>query len=92
LNANPVKSDKHAIQIDRTQVKVIGELKYVMIRIATHPKYVQVIDIILVDIPEAYGMLLSRGWSEKLNGYFSTDWVHLWFPLKGNPNMIRINK
>jgi hypothetical protein len=29
----------------------MGELKDVMIRIATHPKFVQVIDIIVVDIP-----------------------------------------
>jgi hypothetical protein len=92
LNVVPLKSDKHVIQLDRTQVKVMGELKDVMIRIATHPKFVQVIDIIVVDIPEAYGLLLSRDWSEKLNGYFSTDWAHLWLPLKGYKNMIRIDR
>jgi hypothetical protein len=59
LNAIPLKSDKHVIKLDRTQVKVIGELKYVMIKISTHPKFVQVIDIIVVDILEAYGLLLS---------------------------------
>jgi hypothetical protein len=59
LGIVPLKSDKHVIQLDRTQVKVMGELKYVMIRIATHPNFVQVIDIIVVDIPEAYGLLLS---------------------------------
>jgi hypothetical protein len=80
------------IQLDTTQVKVMGELRDVMIRIATHPKFVQVIDIIVVDIPEAYGLLLSRDWSEKLNGYFSTDWAHLWLPLKGYKNMIRIDR
>jgi hypothetical protein len=31
LNATQIKSDKHIIQLDRTRVKVIGELKYVMI-------------------------------------------------------------
>jgi hypothetical protein len=51
LSTTPVKSDKHIIQLDRTQVKVIGELKDVRIEIATHPKFVQVIDIILVYIP-----------------------------------------
>jgi hypothetical protein len=70
----------------------MGELKDVMIRIETHPKFVQVIDIIVVDISEAYGLLSSRDWSEKLNGYFSTDWAHLWFPLKGHPNMIEIDR
>jgi hypothetical protein len=39
--------------------KVIGELKYVMIKMATHLKFVQVINVIVVDIPEAYGFLLS---------------------------------
>jgi hypothetical protein len=90
LNAIPLKSDKRVIQLDRTQVKFMGELKDVMIRMATHPKKFQVIDIIVVDIPEAYGLLLSRDWSKNLNGYFSTDWAHLWFPLKGHANMIRI--
>ena len=73
LSAAPVKSDKHVIQLNRTRVKVIGEMKDVMIIISTHPKFVQVIDIIVVDILEAYGILLSRDWSEKLNRYFSTD-------------------
>jgi hypothetical protein len=73
LNVVPLKSGKHVIQLDITQVNVMGELKDVMIRIATHPKFVQVIDIIVVDIPEAYVLLLSQYWSKKLNRYFSTD-------------------
>jgi hypothetical protein len=88
----PLKSDKDVIQLDRTQVKFMGELKYVMIRITTHPNFVQIIDIIVVDIPEAYGLLLSCDWSEKLNGYLSTDWAHLWLPLKGYKSMIRIDR
>ena len=91
FNVFPIKNDKHVIQLDRTQFKVIGELRDVMIRISIHPTFVQVIDIIVVDIPEAYGILLSRDWFEKLNRYFSTDWAHLWLPLKGYENMIRID-
>jgi hypothetical protein len=58
LNVVPLKRDKHVIQLDRTRVKVMGELNDVMIRIMRHSKFVQVIDIIVVDIPEAYGLLL----------------------------------
>jgi hypothetical protein len=50
LNVIPLKRDKHVIQLDITHVKVMGELRDVMIRIATHPKFVKVIDIIVVDI------------------------------------------
>jgi hypothetical protein len=39
LGVVPLKSDKHVIQLDRTQVKVMGELKDVMIRIPTHPNF-----------------------------------------------------
>jgi hypothetical protein len=51
LNVVPLKSYKHVIKLDKTQVNVIRELKYVMITMATHPKSVQVINIIVVDIP-----------------------------------------
>jgi hypothetical protein len=88
LGVVPLKRDKHVIQLDRTQIKVMGELKDVMIRIAIHPSFMQGIDIIVVDIPEAYGLLLSQYWSKKMNGYFSIDWAHLWLPLKGYKNMI----
>jgi hypothetical protein len=80
------------IQLDITQVKFMGELRDVMIKIATHPKFVQVIDMIVVDILEAYGLLLSQYWSKKLNGYFSIYWEHLCLPLKGYKNMIKIDR
>jgi len=91
LNATPTKSDTHIIQLDITKVKVIEELKDVMIRIASNPKFHQVIDIIVVDILEAYRMLLSWDWSEKQHGNFSIDWSHFWLPLKGNLDTIKIN-
>jgi hypothetical protein len=92
LNVISLKNDKHIIKLDKTQVKVIGELKDVMIIMVTHPKKFQVIDIIVVDIPESYGLQLNQYWSKKFNGYFSTDWAHLYIPLKGHDNMIRIDR
>jgi hypothetical protein len=63
-----------------------------MIRLSSNPKVHQVIDIIVVDIPEFYGLFLRRDWSEHIHSYFSTDWSHLWLPENGQPNKIRINK
>ena len=59
---------------------------------ATKPQYTQVIDRVVVDIPEAYGMLLSRDWLVKLNGYFSTDCSHLLLPQKGKGDMLRVDR
>jgi hypothetical protein len=91
INVVPQLTKTRIIQLDRTYVKVKGELKYVLIRLASDPRVHQVIDIVVVDIPESYGLLLSRDWSAKLQGYFSTDWSHLWLPYKGKPNQIHVN-
>ena len=56
--------------MDRTDVKVIGEMEDVLVHMAYNDKVCQVINIVVVDIPDAYGLVLSRDWSAKLNGYF----------------------
>jgi hypothetical protein len=70
INVEVKPSDLKIIQLDRTNVTVVGELKDVLIRLSSNPKVHQVIDIVVVDIPEVYGMFLSRDWSEQLHGYF----------------------
>ena len=46
----------------------------------------------IVDIPETYGMWLSRDRSEKLKGYFAIDWYHLWLPINGKPNKLKVDR
>jgi hypothetical protein len=92
INAEVKPSDLKIIHLDRTNVKVIGELKNVLIRLSSNPKVHQVINIIVVDILEVYDLFFSRDWSEKLHGYFATDWSHLWLPENGQPNKIKINR
>ena len=48
------------MQLDQSHVKVMEELKDLMIRISSNSKVHQVIDVIVVDIPKAYGVILSR--------------------------------
>ena len=73
INGQPIPSSYQIIQLDRSVVKVLGEMKDVLIRLFADPKVCQFIDIMVVDIPEAYGLILSRDWSMKLNGYFATN-------------------
>ena len=80
INGQPTPSSCKIIQLDRSAVKVIGEMKDVLIRLSADERVFQFIDIMVVDIPEAYGLILSRDWSAKLNGYLATDWSHMWFP------------
>ena len=91
INAKVQPSSLKIIQLDRTNVKVIGELKNVLVRLCSDPKVHQIIDIIVVNIPEVYSLFFRRDWSEQLHGYFAIDWSHLWLPKNGKPNKIRIN-
>ena len=57
--------------MDRMNVKVIGEMEDVLVLLSSNDKVCQVIDIVVADIPEAYGLVLSRDWLAKLNEYFA---------------------
>jgi hypothetical protein len=48
------------IKLDRTDVKVKGYLKYFLIKLSYNPRVHQFIDIVVVNIPESYGLLLSK--------------------------------
>ena len=90
LNVEPKMSKTKIIKLDRSHVKVLGELKDVLIHLASNLKVHQTIDIIVLDIPEAYGVIFSKDWSNKLNGYFAIEWCHLWLPYKSHLKKIKV--
>ena len=71
-------------------MKVIGEMEDVLIRLSANEKVCQYIDIVVADIPDFYALILSQDWSARLDGYFTSDWSHMWLPHKGSPNQIKI--
>jgi len=92
LNIEPQKFAIHIVQLDRTKVQVLGKINSVTITLSADPRVVQRIDILITDIPEFYGFILSKDWSEKLHGYIFTDWSHMWLLYKGKPNQIKIDR
>ena len=80
------------MQLDKSKVKVVGRLKNVILKLSADPRIHHTIDILIIDIPENYGMWLSWDWSEKLKGYFATDWSHLWLPLNRKPNKLKVDR
>ena len=82
----PLQTKKKVTQLDKIEVLVMGELNNIHMQLASDPRVQSCIDISVVDIPEGYGMLLSRDWTRKLNGYIAIDFSHMWFPWKGIPN------
>ena len=60
INGQPTPSPSQIIHLDRSVVKVIGEIKYVLTRLSANPRECQFIDIMVVDIHGDYGLILSR--------------------------------
>ena len=92
LNATWEPFPIQSVHLDMSKVKVVGRLRNVLLRFSVDSRIHQTIDIVIVDIPKTYGMWLSRDWSEKLKGYFATYWSHLWLPLNGQPNKLKVNR
>ena len=74
INGKPKPTTWEVTQLDRTNVKVVGEMEDVMILLSANEKICQYIDIVVADIPNGYGLILNQDWSARLNGYFSLDW------------------
>ena len=55
LNAKPTPCEIQINQLDRSKVKIVGELKGVMIKMATNPQLFQVIDVVV----ETYRMSMG---------------------------------
>ena len=53
-------SARKIIQLDRTTMNVVGEINDVLIQLAAYERVCQYIGIMVVDIPEAYGLIMSR--------------------------------
>ena len=92
LNATWESCPTQIVQLDRSRVKVSGELKNDLLTLYFDLRMDQTVDIVVADVPGTYGMWLRRNWSEKLKGYFSIDWSHLWLPYNGRSNHIKINR
>jgi len=60
LNVKPYKYAVQIVQLDRTNVKVLGEMNEVLIILSSNANFFQIIDILVVDIPKFYGLILSR--------------------------------
>ena len=92
INGQPKPTAWEVVQLDRTSVKVVGQMKNVFIRLSANNTICQFIDIMVANIPDGYGLILNRDWSAWLKGYFASDCSHLWLPLKGTPNQIKISR
>jgi hypothetical protein len=61
----------------------MGMIKYLVVNLAQIPVKSVLMDVVVVDIPPKYGMLLSRSWGTKLGGSLQLDMTYATIPIFG---------
>jgi hypothetical protein len=67
--------------IDSKKVKVYGLIEDVEVYLEDFPHIGLIMNIVVIDVPDAWGMLLSRSWAATLGGFLSMDLTHAHIPM-----------
>ena len=59
INGQPKPSNGKIIQLERTTMKVVGEMEDMLIHLSADERVCQFVDTMVADVPEAYGLILS---------------------------------
>jgi hypothetical protein len=73
LRLDIIKAYHDLFSSDSRKVKCLGVIKDLVITLAQVPMKSITMDVIEVDIPSKFGMLLSHSWSKKLGGSLHLD-------------------
>ena len=85
LNLDITRPYKDLFSFDSSQVKCLGLIKDLCITLVQYPAKRILMDIVVVDIPPKYGMLLSRSWGAKLQGSLQLDMSYATISVFGQP-------
>lgn len=59
--------------MDSKKIEVLGEVKDLQVLLANYPYKIITIDIAIIDVPDVWGMLLSRKFAVDLGGCIQMD-------------------
>jgi len=68
---------------DSRKVKCLGMIKDLVVNLAQIPVKSILMDVVVVDVPAKYGMLLSKSWGAKLGGSLQLDMTYATIPIFG---------
>jgi hypothetical protein len=72
---------------DSRKVKCLGMIKDLVVNLAQILVKSVLMDVVVVDVPTKYGMLLSRSWGAKLGGLVQLDMMYATIPIFGGKFM-----
>jgi hypothetical protein len=80
LGLNDFEAIKNICSMDSREVKVCLLIKDLQVLLATHQDICLVMDVVVIDVPDVWGMLLSRKWVVDLEGSIQMDLSYATIP------------
>ena len=84
LNLNITRPYKNVYAMDSREVEVIGIIFGLKLKLTAYPQITFQMDILVIDVPDAWGMLLSRKWGAALGGNIHMDISYATIPVSDN--------
>lgn len=83
LNLQVTKPYRDLYSFDSNKVKCLGIIKDMVVSLAQIPARSLVMDVVALDIPARFGMMLSRSWGAKFWGVLKLDFTYAIIPVFG---------
>jgi hypothetical protein len=83
LGLEVTKPYQDLFSFDSRKVRCLGLIKDMVINLAQLPIRRMVMDVVVVDIPPKFGLLLSRSWGKRLGGTLQMDLSYATIPMFG---------
>ena len=74
---------KYLYSFDSRNVKCLGFIRDMVVTLTEMSSKTMVMDMVVVDIPPKFGILLSRSWTSKLKGILQMDMSYATIPVVG---------
>ena len=77
LKLRPTIPYQNICTMDSREVDVVGLIQNLLVKLAKYPYIHITMDILVIDVPDKWGMLLSRKWSADLGGWIQMGWTYV---------------
>ena len=86
LGLSILKPYHDLFSFDSKKFKCLGLIKDLVVNLTQLPSKSIMMDIVVVDIPPKFGLLLSRSWRKRLGGTLQMDLTYATIPMFGGEN------
>ena len=92
LNLRSSRPYYNIYAMDSKKIEVHGLIKDLQVHLSFYPNIMIVMDIVVFDVPNSCGMLLSRKWASHLGGSIQMNWSYATIPSPRGNGFVRLKR